>query len=152
MRRHYLGIMLASVTRLAGCATSQPYTQPAPMPSDIGWTAPRVEPSPEPTPAHPRPASPFEQVLTCEDGIPVKVAVGVTSRLALQFDPGVYVPEVKGAYEDWQPTGEDDQQPWKAVIGKPGGVRDGLSHGQPSWDDHRLDDPHQLWPLLDRCA
>lgn len=118
---HRLMVSVLSMGLLAGCATSQPYVQPAPMPTDIGWVSPRVEAPPEPPPVPPRPASPVEQVLACDDGIPVKVAVGVTSGLALQFEPGVYIPEIKGAYEEFVPADEEDKQPWKAVIGKPGG-------------------------------
>jgi len=49
----------------------------------------------------------------------VKLNVGVTSGLALQFEPDVYVVEVKGAYEEFMPT-DDQSPPWKAVIGKHG--------------------------------
>jgi hypothetical protein len=119
--RNNLGIIFVSLAMLSGCAASNPALSPAPMPVDIGWSTPRVE-TPDELPQHTppvRPASPVEKLVSCEDGSPVKVNVGVTSGLALQFDPDVYVVEVKGAYEEWNPV-DDKDPPWKVVIGKSG--------------------------------
>jgi type IV secretion system protein TrbG len=112
---------------MAGCATSQPYVQPSPIPSDIGWTAPVVEPMEEP-PTPPvvtileRKASPFEQVFAYDEGAVQTVKVGVNYPLTLMLQPGEVRDQIM--WGDRSPIATGDE-------GSPWDIHEGISHDPP---------------------
>jgi len=74
----------------------------------------------------PRPAGSAELVVTSEEGTPVKVAVGVTSGLTLQFDADESGLSVLGSDRSVKPE-DDKEDPWVAKIVE-GGVKYPLVH------------------------
>jgi type IV secretory pathway VirB9-like protein len=125
--RNHLGILFAGVAILSGCATSQPYIQPAAIPNDIGWTAPVVEPLEEPpmppvATIHERKASPFEHVFAYEEGVEQTVKVGVKRPVTLMLQPGEVRDQIM--WGDRSPIAPDEE-------GSPWDIREGVSHNPP---------------------
>jgi len=114
-----------TVGLLAGCATSQPYVQPAPIPNDIGWTAPVVEPLEEtPAPVVPRQerqASPSEQVFTYDENKESVVKVSVQAPLVILLQEGEIIDQVLKIREPH--VGGEEKPPWE--------IHPGISHTPP---------------------
>ena len=81
---------------LAGCAASHPMVVSSPIPDEVGWSAPQVEPV-EVTPPPPvpeRPASPVEQVHPFEEGAVYKVLVAVKTPMVVMLQAGERIDHV----------------------------------------------------------
>jgi type IV secretory pathway VirB9-like protein len=107
---------------LSGCATSHPYVQPSPIPSEVGWTAPVVEPLEEP-PAPvvtipERKASPSEQVFTYDEGKESVVKVSVQAPLVILLQEGEIIDQVIKIREPH--IGGEEKPPWE--------IQPGISH------------------------
>jgi type IV secretory pathway VirB9-like protein len=81
---------------LAGCAASHPPVVSSPIPDEVGWSAPRVEPVEvaPPPPAPERPASPVEQVYAFEDGAVYAVRVALKAPLVVMLQAGERIDHV----------------------------------------------------------
>ena len=97
---------------LAGCAASHPMVRSAPIPEDVGWSAPQVEPEGDtpPPPRPERPASPVEQVHPFEDGADYKVLVAVKTPMVVLLQAGERIDHV-AQDRTIIPEGEDGS-PW----------------------------------------
>jgi type IV secretion system protein TrbG len=97
---------------LAGCAASQPTVVSSPIPDEVGWSAPQVEPVEAfpPPPAPERPASAVEQVYPFEDGEVYRVRVALKSPLVVMLQAGERIDHV-AQDRTIIPEGEDGS-PW----------------------------------------
>jgi type IV secretory pathway VirB9-like protein len=106
-----------------GCATTPPPMTSVPIPADIGWTLPVVEPppTPEPVPVTPgdRPATPFEKVYPYEPGQEYKVDVAVGFPLDLMLQAGELINHQTHGDRAALPPG-DEQPPWEIRQGASG--------------------------------
>jgi type IV secretory pathway VirB9-like protein len=109
---------------LAGCATTHAPVVSAPIPDEVGWTAPHVEPI-TPPPVAPRPerkASAFEQVFPFEEGASYTVKVPVNYPVSVMLEAGEQVDQI--IYGDRAALAEGEKEsPWD--------VREGRSHDTP---------------------
>jgi type IV secretion system protein TrbG len=124
--RNHFRIMFSSVVMLSGCAMSQPYVQPSPIPDEVGWQAPVVEPPAAPAEpmvsAPQRPASPSEQVFAYDEGHVQTVKVGINHPLSVMLQPGETIDQLM--WDDRAPiTPGEEGSPWD--------IREGVSHTPP---------------------
>jgi type IV secretory pathway VirB9-like protein len=108
----HLWILVVALGFLAGCATSHPMVVSSPIPDEVGWSAPQMEPV-EVTPPPPvpeRPASPVEHVHPFEDGRVYDVRVAVKNPMIVMLQTGERIDHVA---QDRViiPEGEDGS-PW----------------------------------------
>jgi type IV secretory pathway VirB9-like protein len=113
-----LGLSCLVAFLLGGCATSYPYVQPAPIPSEIGWTAPVVEPLEE-SPAVPvvtipeRQALPSEKVFAYNEGQVYAVKVALHTPLAVQLQPDEQIDHIAQDRAVIEPG--EDKSPWEII-------------------------------------
>jgi type IV secretory pathway VirB9-like protein len=96
---------------LAGCAAFHPPVVSSPIPDEVGWSAPQVEPVevvPPPTPE--RPASAVEQVYPFEEGDVYPVRVALKNPLVVMLQAGERIDHV-AQDRTIIPEGEDGS-PW----------------------------------------
>jgi type IV secretory pathway VirB9-like protein len=116
-------VPLVALGLLAGCAASTPRVVSTPIPDDIGWSAPIIEPLDEPKPSvvtsPERKASPFAQVFDFEEGhvYTIRVAVNYTLDVMLQADE--QIDEIVPGHRAPLAPGEE-VSPWD--------IREGKSH------------------------
>jgi type IV secretory pathway VirB9-like protein len=92
--RHSLS-WLIGLPLLAGCATSHPVVTSAPIPAEMGWSAPQPlleEPAPVSMPE--RPPTAVEQVAHYEEGTVYKVKVPMKAAVLLMLEPGEEINKV----------------------------------------------------------
>jgi type IV secretory pathway VirB9-like protein len=108
----HLWILVVALGFLAGCAASHPVVVSSPIPDEVGWSAPRVEPMEitPPPPVPERPASPVEQVHPFADGAVYPVRVAVKTPMVVMLQAGERIDHVA---QDRViiPEGEDGS-PW----------------------------------------
>jgi hypothetical protein len=113
----HLLVSVVVVGFLAGCATSQPTVVSSPIPDEVGWSAPQVEPvEVAPPPAPERPASPVEQVYTFEEGAVYRVRVALKNPLVVMLQAGERIDHV-AQDRTIIPEGEDGS-PWTVAESK----------------------------------
>jgi len=107
-----LWVLAVALGCLTGCATTQPTVVSSPIPNEVGWSAPQVEPAEvaPPPPAPERPASPVEQVYPFEEGAVYAVRVALKTPLVVMLQAGERIDHV-AQDRTIIPAGEDGS-PW----------------------------------------
>ena len=106
---------------LSGCATSHPYVKPSPIPDEVGWASPAVEPPEDapPLPAIPVPerkARPHELVLTFTEGEAPLVKVGVNYPTSLLLQAGEAIAQLMWGDRTPLAPGEEGESPWANLV------------------------------------